>query len=480
MNPAASTRPGPEAPGTDVPPEAVPPILAGGLPRALHHGSRGLTAAELVGSAHAAAAELHSSGAAEGSRVAVEGDGTAPDRLAHLLGSDLLGAGALLLEPGWSAAERAAVLEDVAPDVWTGGQPGTPAPRFAARGSGRSLFHFPTTSGSTSRPKVLARTRSSWWYSFEAFEVGITGEDTVLVPGPLSSSLFLFGALHAMHLGAGVELLERWSADEAAEACSRASAVHLVPSMLAALLAVLERDPRARARCRVRRFICGGAEPDARLRERLAEALPGCELVEYYGSAEHSVVALRGSDGLLRPARHVETEIRDGPHVVHPGGTGTLWVRSPLGFSGRMESGALTPAEPGFHSVGDFASAHADGGFTVLGRGSATIGSGAELVPAERVENVLRSVPGVADAVVVGTPHPRFGSLVTAVLEVDPSAPPPVAELRRVARESLSSAQRPRRWLSARALPRTPAGKPARGRIEDQLDSGELPTGTLR
>ncbi|SDR21013.1 AMP-binding protein [Actinopolyspora saharensis] len=480
MSPVTNQRPSRGTAGADVPPAELPPILAGGLPRALHHGPHRFTAVELLDSAHAAAVELRSSGAVGGSRIAVEGDGTAPSRLAHLLGADLLGAGALLLDPGWSPAERSAVLEDAAPDVRACGRPGPPGTRFTARGSGRSLFHFPTTSGSTSRPKVLARTRSSWWCSFAAFEVGITAEDAVLIPGPLSSSLFLFGALHAMHLGAEVELLERWSAEEAAEACSRADVVHLVPSMLAALLAVLERDPRARARCRVRRFVCGGAEPDARLRERLAETLPGCELVEYYGSAEHSLVALRRADGLLHPARHVETEIRDGAHAVAPGGTGTLWVRSPLGFSGRMESGELTPVEPGFHSVGDLASAHVGGGFTVLGRDSATIGSGAELVPAERVEGVLRSVPGVVDAVVVGTPHPRLGSLVTAVLEVDPSTPPPVTELRRVARESLSSAQRPRRWLSARALPRTPAGKPARRRIEDQLGSGELPTWTLR
>ncbi|PRW62872.1 class I adenylate-forming enzyme family protein [Actinopolyspora mortivallis] len=459
----------------------VPPVLAGGLPRSLHDGTRLLDGAELLSHAHSAAAELAAAGVGPGSRVAVEADTEPVTRLARMLGADLLGAATLLVDPDWSTTERAGTLADAAPHVVVGGRirPGHPPPTLP-EADGSSLFYLPTTSGSTSRPRVLARTRSSWWHSFEAFEVGVTGRDTVLVPGPVGSSLFLFGALHAMHLGAGLRLLPRWSAHAAARACREATVVHVVPSMLSALLAVLARHPQLREDCRVRRFVCGGAAVDDGLRAELERTLPGSELVEYYGSAEHSLVALRGSDGVLHPARAVETDIRDGEGSVPPGETGTLWVRSPLACSGHLEAGRLVPLPEGFHTVGDLAVPRDGGGFTVLGRGSGTIDSGAELVPAESVEHVLRPVPGVRDVVVAATPHPRFGSLVTAVIETDPTHPPEAAELRRVARRELNGNRRPRRWLTTGALPRTSTGKPARGLITERLAAGTLAAEPLR
>ncbi|SDK89804.1 Acyl-CoA synthetase (AMP-forming)/AMP-acid ligase II [Actinopolyspora mzabensis] len=456
---------------------ALPPILAGGTPRTVRSPNGEFTGTELVRRAHAAASELATAGAGPNSRVFVEAERDPTIGLARLLGADLLGSATLLADPEWSDTERAGVLREAAPDVFASGPLPGPADPIPPDGDGARLFYLPTTSGSTGRARVLARTRRSWWYSFESFDVGITARDTVLIPGPPSSSLFLFGALHAMHLGCDVELSERWSAARAAEACTRATAVHLVPTMLTALLAVLEREPRLLAACRVRRFVCGGAEPDEGLRRRLGNLLPDCELVEYYGSAEHSVVALRGADELLHPAEHVEVRI-GAPAGTASDGTepGTLWVRSPLHFSGFLESGVLRAVEPGFHSVGDLARGSHRDGFRVLGRGSATIETGGRLVAAEEVENVLRTAPGVFDVVVAPTPHPRFGALVTAVVEPESEHAVDLARLRRLARDSLGSAQRPRRWVSVNELPRTPSGKPARGAVREWLATGELPT----
>ncbi|MGJ7907296.1 class I adenylate-forming enzyme family protein [Actinopolyspora sp. H202] len=454
---------------------ALPPILAGGTPRTVRSPDGELTGAELVHRAHTAASELAAAGAGPNSRVFVEAERDPTVGLIRLLGADLLGAATLLAVPEWSDIERGRVLREAAPDVFASGPLRHEAadPLLPDR-DGASLFYLPTTSGSTGRPRVLARTRRSWWYSFEAFDAGVTARDTVLIPGPPSSSLFLFGALHAMHLGCEVELLRRWSVEEAAEACTRATAVHLVPSMLAALLAVLEREPRLLAACRVRRFVCGGAEPDEGLRQRLGKLLPDCELVEYYGSAEHSVVALRGADELLHPAEHVDVRIDEPTWTTSDSPEpGTLWVRSPLSFSGYLESGVLRAVEPGFHSVGDLATGSHQVGFRVFGRGSATIETGGRLVAAEEVENVLRTAPGVFDVVVAPTPHPRFGALVTAVLEPESEHGVDLARLRRLARDSLGSAQRPRRWLSVVELPRTPNGKPARGTVREWLATGE-------
>jgi long-chain acyl-CoA synthetase len=125
--------------------------------------------------------------------------------------------------------------------------------------------------------------------------------------------------------------------------------------------------------------------------------------------------------------------------------------------------------------VGDRADLH-DGTLTVHGRGSAVISSGGRLVAAEEVETVLREVPGVDDVVVTGTPHPRLGALVTAVVEGEPA----LADLRAAARHALEPGKRPRVWLRAKVLPRTASGKPARAVIAEELVAGVLDAEPLR
>ncbi|MDT7703695.1 MAG: long-chain acyl-CoA synthetase [Pseudonocardiales bacterium] len=405
----------------------------------------------LAARAHGAARELAARGVTQGSRVAVDGG----DVLAWLLGADLLGAATLVVEPRWTPRERAAILDDARPDVVVGGdpEPGLPLP---SSGDERTAFYLPTTSGSSGRPKVLVRSRASWLRSFEALGP-LPGP--VLVPGPLSSSLFTFGALHALWCGAELRVRDHLRAFDAREA----AAVHLVPAMLVDLLGELEREPGP---CALRTVVCGGAHVGDALRARFARTLPDARLVEYYGSAEHSLIAIRRDAG-LRPVPGVELDVRDG----------VLRLRSPLAFDGYLRGGELEPA-PEWSSVGDRVELRPDGTLVVHGRDSATISSGGRLVSAEEVEAVLRAVPGIEDVLVTGTPHARLGALVTAVVEADTA--PALAELRAAARAALEPGKRPRRWLRTKALPRTASGKPARALVAEQLADGTLAAEPLR
>jgi long-chain acyl-CoA synthetase len=416
----------------------------------------GAAAPAVLERAHGAATALRARGVRAGGRVAVEAD--PDDVLAWLLGADLLGAAALVVEPRWTPRERAAVLADAAPDVLVAGPVPVGGAPVAPVGGADTVFYLATTSGSSGRPKVLARTRGSWLRSFAALGP-LPGP--VLLPGPPSSSLFLFGALHALWCGAEPRFRPRLDATGA----GRAGTVHLVPAALADLLDGLERAPGAGA---PRVVVCGGAHlPDA-LRERFARLLPGSELVEYYGSAEHSLIAVRrGGDRELRPVDGVDLEVRDD----------VLWVRSPLASAGRLRDGDLAPAA-GWTTVGDRAEPTPTGGLVVHGRSAATISCGGRLVSAEEVEAVLRGVPGVRDVLVSGTPHPRLGALVTAVVEA--GTPPTSSALRAAARAGLEPAKRPRRWLVVPALPRTASGKPARALVAEQLAAGTLPARPLR
>lgn len=391
---------------------------------------------------HGAARELAALGVVVGSRVAIDAAASVHpgDVLAWFLGADRLGAATLVIEPSWTPREREAVLADARPDVVVTGRPEPSAEPVPRAGDEDTHFYLATTSGSRGRPKVLIRTRGSWSRSFAALG-RFPHDGPVLVPGPLSSSLFLFGALHALWAGHEPRLLPRF---EPEAACAEVSAVHLVPAMLARLLAVLERRPDLRESCALRTVVCGGAHVGEELRERFSRLLPRAELIEYYGSAEHSLIAIRRGESGLRTVPGVETEIRDG----------VLWVRSSLSFSGYLREGVLDAA-PGWSTVDDLVRVDATGALEVLGRAGPMVSSGGKLVAAEEVESVLRRVPGVVDVLVTGTPHPTLGSVVTAVVEGSPE----LRELRAAARSGLEPGKRPRRWVMTDALPRTASGK---------------------
>lgn len=343
---------------------------------------------------------------------------------------------------------------------------GTPPP---------STFLVAVTSGSTGRPRLICRTAASWVASFEPFAraAGLTAADTVAMTGPLHATLHLFAAVHTLAIGAHLT-------DRVAEA----TAVHAVPAALAGLLDTL--PPGAPLRTAV---VAGSALPGP-LAERAGKR--GIAVIEYYGAAELSFVAIRRAPQAFRPFPGV---------LLRIDADGVLWAASPYLASGYLAPPA--PAAPrlappaaasrstgalrsvgGFATVGDRAAWIDDNpaaGLLIRGRGDAAITTAGHTVLAEDVEAALAGIPGVVAAAVVGLPHPRFGQVVTAALQVPRNVDR--AELRAAVlaavRASLSGAARPRRYLLVDALPRTAGGKIARGALAAALTDGTLPTRPL-
>lgn len=98
----------------------------------------------------------------------------------------------------------------------------------------------------------------------------------------------------------------------------------------------------------------------------------------------------------------------------------------------------------------------------VLGRVDDLIVSGGVKVWPEAVEQVLLSLPGVAQACVVGVPHERWGSMVTGVVVPEPGAAADQGwceRLRQQARSQLPGAQAPKQVLVVERLPLRGPGK---------------------
>ena len=70
----------------------------------------------------------------------------------------------------------------------------------------------------------------------------------------------------------------------------------------------------------------------------------------------------------------------------------------------------------GWLHTGDLGRVDPDGYFFVTGRVKDLIITGGENVTPLEVEEVLRLHPDVADVAVIGTPHPRWGEQVTAIV----------------------------------------------------------------
>lgn len=310
------------------------------------------------------------------------------------------------------------------------------------------------TSGSTGAPRAVCRTRVSWQASVDAFAAltGTRRDTRVLLPGPLSSTLFLYAAWHARQVGARPVLAPLRQASSDAVAWD---VVHLVPHQLATLLDAVADDG---GDLHGRTAVVAGAALADRLRARAR--CHGLRVVEYYGAAELSFVAA-GDDGALRLFPDVQAESRDG----------VLWVRSPytaLGYA--ATAGAATGPwrcdARGWTTVGDRGSVLPGGRLVVRGRGASAVQTGGATVHVADVESALRSNEQVRDVVVVALPHARLGQVVAAAVE-SPSAT--VAGLRSWSRTHLDATSRPRHWAVMGSLPRNSAGKLDRGAAERLL-----------
>ena len=218
--------------------------------------------------------------------------------------------------------------------------------------------------------------------------------------------------------------------------------------------------------------VSNGAAPlSDGVRAEIRRALPGRYILDTYGSSESGATASRvddGTDGALGAPRFGasdDVEVFDVDLRPCPVGVDGMLARSgpmPLGYYNDPVKTAATFKEVDgkrWSIPGDFARREEDGSITVLGRGSVCINTGGEKVHPEEVEAVLLRHDDVYDAVVVGTPHERWGQQVTALVQRREGSTVDEDGIRAHVRGLLSSYKVPKEVRFVEQVPRTAVSK---------------------
>lgn len=188
---------------------------------------------------------------------------------------------------------------------------------------------------------------------------------------------------------------------------------------------------------RLQRIVVGGAALPAVILAAYEEEF-GVEVVHGWGMTETSPLgsiggvpaALQGADAPTRatqklkqgrPPFGVEMKLVDenGATLPHDGQTpGRLLVR---GFAVAAEY-FQRPGEPildqaGFFDTGDIATIDAFGMMRVTDRAKDVIKSGGEWISSIEIENLVLSHPAVANAAVIGVPHPKWDERPLLIIE---------------------------------------------------------------
>ena len=253
----------------------------------------------------------------------------------------------------------------------------------------------------------------------------------------------------------------------------------------------LDLDPDRWDLSRLKVVSSSGMAWSASVKERLLAHAPAALLIDFLNASEASGMG-RSLTSSKRSASGSRFQLGKNACVIDEDGqpiasgsakAGRLAVRGhiPLGYYKDPEKTAATfPVVDGIRYAvpGDLATIDADGAITLLGRGSTCINTGGEKVFPEEVEDAIKSHEGVADALVIGIPHVRFGQMVTAAVEwVDGVAQDESALLDHL-RGRLAGHKIPRVLVPVDSLGRGPNGKADRPvvtrRIEAWLEQHQM------
>jgi long-chain acyl-CoA synthetase len=354
------------------------------------------------------------------------------------------------------------------------------------------------TSGTTGRPKGALGTHRnictnpiSLYYVNARSALRATG--AALAPGSgeqnaylLSVPLFHATGCHSILVGnllAGGKLvmMYRWDSGRALELIERERITTFggVPTMVLQVLDHPDFDKRDTSS--IKSVGYGGAPAPPELVKRIKEHFNSSPASNGYGLTETSSLSTMnsGADYLAKPDSvgppvpvvTVKVVDPDGREVPL-GEVGELWIKGPNVVKGYWNKPEATAAvfTDGWLHTGDVARVDEEGFVYIVDRAKDMLIRGGENVYSMEIEGVLYEHPEVAEAAIIGIPHPTLGEEVGAVVTRQPGASTTEVELQDFVRARLAAFKVPVRiWFYEPELPRNPAGKVLKRDLRDEL-----------
>ena len=365
----------------------------------------------------------------------------------------------------------------------------------------RSQLNF--TGGTTGRPKAVAHTRRSAAAAFyiQMIEADIAVGEQMLVMSPLAHAAGAL-ALAGIGRGATVRILAAFDAQRVVDLLIEEGITwtFMVPTMIYRVLDIIDAlDELPELRLRT---IVYGAAPMSPTRLEHGLRIFGQVFIQLFGQTEAPQFCTRLSKLDHDPARphllascgnptlFTFVKVTDDTGAELPlGELGEITVKTPFALTEYVGNPEATAEKfwDGWVRTGDMGVMDADGYVYLKDRRNDMIISGGFNVYSREVEDVLAGHPQVAQAAVIGVPHPDWGEAVHAVIVARtvpeapagraPSAQPPAADggtsreapaagspltdaaLIEFSRDKLANYARPKTVEFVAELPQTPFGK---------------------
>lgn len=267
----------------------------------------------------------------------------------------------------------------------------------------------------------------------------------------------------------------------------RITNVHLVPTMIGALLA----HPASATAdlSHVRLLFYAASSMPADLLRRAMDAFPACGFAQGYGSTEGGIISV------LDPAAHRRARDPEGEHLllscgrpcsghlvrivdadslpVEQGGVGEIELRSPDIMQGYWRNDEANGAvlRAGWLTTGDLGYFDAEGFLYIVDRKNDMVVTGGENVFPAEVESALYRDHDVLEAAVFGIPDPLWVEMVVAAVVLRPGATASEQALIQRLLSQLAAYKCPKAIYFTSSLPKSAVGKVLRKELRNHYGS---------
>ena len=336
----------------------------------------------------------------------------------------------------------------------------------------------PTSGGSTGRPKLIVSGQPGVAEGLMAQLWRITGDDTVLMPGPLYHNGPLITAFAALQVGAPVILMPKFDAEGVLRETEKHKAtwVYLVPTMMGRIWR-LPGEIRTKYDVSSLKTVWHLAAPcPPWLKEEWIKWLGPDVIWELYGGTEGlATTVISGSEWLAHRGSVGRVLLGGIMKAFGPNGeelpvgqTGEIYMKRAEGLPATYRYvGATARTLPGdWESIGDIGWFDEEGYLYLADRRTDMIlVGGANVYPAE-IEAALEEHPLVASCAVIGLPDDDLGNSVHAIVQARSGLTEDA--LHRHLAEKLVIYKRPRSYEFVVEPLRDDAGKVRRTALRDE------------